>query len=612
MIAPSKPGTSRRRENFERGASAVGPFSQRYRNGWEIMPTQDSVSIAQLVTMRRLDGQARGLYRVLTQPILAALRGAHIVPVKGEVGGDEEADFIEKCLLLPHRAGGMITPFNRVMAQILLGVFDGFSAFEMVYQRPKYGPLAGKFTPLKLAYRPAETVRFVVDDHGNFNGLHQRVMHNGRYVDADIDAEDSFYWAAQEEERAYYGRSYFDAAFQHWDWKFRAYHVMHTAAQRAALGTRVGKYPGRASNDERDDFRDMLADSGFAQSITIPDDYIVELLKESINFDFISLIEHHNKMMSQSLVASFFDDSSGGSSGPVVDFGKKNDSFFLLVLQKIMEEIKQVIDNAIIPKFVDWNFTGSRYPQFQWGELTEDQRGATAEMFRQLVAATSGSTLTQEFMRAIERKHAEEMGLDIDYEAIAERESAAGESGVQAPGFPGGVPVPDGFQLTVPVPEDAIGLVRYVRTHQGSQRFRRPIGTPITGRPEQDDSDHSRPDAQGAGQTKVTDTVGTRADTAAGRSNSYSHPKATAKLIDFGDGTLALDYGNGVTSPRQRSDLEAWGKLGWQVQPPPEPDGQQLGGDKGLEQDQVRKEQLGKHNKGQPDELGKKEGDGGQ
>ena len=53
--------------------------------------------------------------------------------------------------------------------------------------------------------------------------------------------------AAQEEERKFYGISFFQSAFYHYDKKVKLYYTAHLAAQRAAVGTRVGTVPQQAT-----------------------------------------------------------------------------------------------------------------------------------------------------------------------------------------------------------------------------------------------------------------------------------------------------------------------------------------------------------------------------
>lgn len=171
----------------------------------------------QLAEMRRSDGQARALYRLLTMPVRAALREMSVQPVKG---GDEEAEFVHDMLTVPPYSGGMTTPLNRVVAEMLTGTFDGFSVHELVPVRPTFGPLKGRYAIGKLARRPPETLAFHTDAAGEVTGVRQRTVDaRGRFRDVTIPGGRLIRYTANAEESPYFGVSYFNAAFYHYDKK---------------------------------------------------------------------------------------------------------------------------------------------------------------------------------------------------------------------------------------------------------------------------------------------------------------------------------------------------------------------------------------------------------
>src|SRR5712692_7345873 len=261
---------------MEIGVGISMPFVTPYRNAWEIF-RDDQVTAQQLVAMRRTDGQARALYRLIVLPIRAARTTCTFVPPPNIEGGIDEAEFIQQMFTLPASSGGMLTPWSLVMAQALSSVFDGFCAFELVYWAPEKSPLKGKWTLKKMAWRPPQSLFFLLDKSGDFYGLRQRTFFMGRSVDVMIGPEAATYIACQEEERKFYGQSLFEAAFYHWDKKVRLYFVAHLAAQRAATGTRVGHLPPSPTPEERGAFVKSLSDLGFAQYLAVPDGYTVEL-----------------------------------------------------------------------------------------------------------------------------------------------------------------------------------------------------------------------------------------------------------------------------------------------------------------------------------------------
>ena len=223
--------------NFAVGVPYYLPFATPYRDSWEIF-RDDPVTVRQLVTMRRRDGQARALYRLLTKPILASLKHSDVLPVDGVKGGMEEAKHCKDLLFLPPSAGGMTHSFSRFVKQMLLALFAGFSAWEMVYWVPKTGPNKGKTTLRKLDWRPSETVTFLTDGQGEFNGFRQRTFFQGRTIDVKVPRETAVYYAHDEAERPFYGVSMFESAFYHYDKKEKLYYIAHLAAQRAIPGRR--------------------------------------------------------------------------------------------------------------------------------------------------------------------------------------------------------------------------------------------------------------------------------------------------------------------------------------------------------------------------------------
>jgi hypothetical protein len=320
------------------------------------------------------------------------------------------------------------------MAQILQALFDGFAPFEKVYYRPTDGPLKNKTTLKKLLYLPVETVTFVTDDKGSFRGLRQRAHFAGKAIDAYVEPQYSFYFAAQEEEKAFYGVSYFESAFYHYDKKMKSYFLAHLAAQRSAVGTRVGTVPVNATAQAKSEFYAALANLAFAQFMAFPEGFKVEILREGSTFDFLNYINHHNSQMSKSILAAFFDESQGAGSNDNAMIGGSGpgDDWFLLQLGAIQNEIAVAINTHIIPDLIDQNFRGKHYPKFKWGSLSEEQEAAVRATFEKLSAAGQSTNVTPEFMRELEKNQAKAMGLEIDYDEIEKREKEDAERLVAA------------------------------------------------------------------------------------------------------------------------------------------------------------------------------------
>lgn len=429
--------------NTELGINSQLPFSTPFRpttkTGSDIKDLEELMrdesqlgpSIRQLKSMRMSDGQARGLYQLLTLPLKASLKGCSFVPSDG---GDKEAEFIRQVLMEPPYAGGMTITFSRFISQLLQALFDGFAPFEKVYWIPSDGPLKGKVTLKKIAYRPSETVTFIVDKEGSFRGFRQQTHTYGKVVDVYIPKSRAFYYAAQEEENPFYGVSFFQSAYSHWDKKVKLYFAAHLAAQRSAVGTRVGTVPRNASVQAKTEFARNMANMALNQYLIMPEGFELESVKEGGNYDFLSLINHHNSQMSKSILAQFFDKDQGAGRGEssVVDNESGGDDMFLLMLQSIMDDIAQQINHYIIPDLIDANFKGQKYPKFSWGKLTDDQKKRVSRTFDRLATAGEASNVTPEFMRELEVTMSEDLGFEIDYTEIEEREAEEREQMRQA------------------------------------------------------------------------------------------------------------------------------------------------------------------------------------
>lgn len=390
------------------------PFSEEFVGPDNLLIRTSEPTIRQLVEMRRNDGQARALYRLLTMPIRAAAAHATWLP---EEGGDEEAEFASALLLTPAISGGMRTPFRRVIGQMLMSVSDGFAPFELVYTVPRYGPLKGKVTLQKIAYRPADTVYFKVDDHGDYDGFQQRTYGpQGRTIDVHIRKDQSFYVSCSEEESPFYGVSYFNAAFYHYDKKVKLYYLAHLAAQHRAVGSRLGRYPPSASLRERAEFRRALADFGLGMAISVPsgDKWSVEDLGKSPgDFPWMDFVNHHNSQMSKSVLAPFLDDAQGGPKS-LVDFGGQSTSMYMMLIRVLISELELAISEWLMPRFIDWNFGSEKYPRIKFGAFSDEQMEAIRSTFDKLSAAPAAS-VTRPFLLELEKAMAEEMGFDIDY-----------------------------------------------------------------------------------------------------------------------------------------------------------------------------------------------------
>jgi hypothetical protein len=466
---------------LEYGMSPVTPGGT-----WEAWATSSAdgtisnnpvVTIDQLVEMRRRDGQAKALVQLVTLPLRLALQaGEWIEPEDG--GATKEAEFANQMWTLPPTGGGMTTPQAKLVRQMLLAITDGFAAFEIVRHIPKEGPLKGKITIRKLAYRDPRTIRFKVDKNGGYAGFRQ-VTHDGEgnIIDVTLKPSKTLTITQHDELNPYYGVSLFESAYPHFDAKRKLYYIAHLAAQFAAVPGRIGEIPHSARVGEVNAFRVALQNFAFNASMLVPPGYTVTPFNGNTNFDFLKLIDHHNQQMSKSILASFFDQEQ---RAVLIENTTGTDAaadLFLSNIETIANDIAEAMTHYLMPQFINLNFSSKKYPIFKPGKLSDHAKAAISEMFKTVVVSGILNS-TPEFVRELEKKVSEDLGLDIDYEAIEEQEKVAaqekadmeaeqaelqaeaqvlgaqqkGPGGPEAGGGPGGPPPPPGAPASPPGP----------------------------------------------------------------------------------------------------------------------------------------------------------------
>lgn len=403
----------------EMGVPDQLPFSGGF-GAQELVDVKD-ITVQELTTMRRKDGQARAIHRVLTLPLRQAPM-SFVPSEEGSSSGEEEAEFVTNALTKPYHMGGMSTSINQVFAHLGLALANGFSVFEKVWQVTE----DGDFTYRKLAPRAAETVKFNLDNHGGLESVRQRVHWQGEMLDVVIPAEKLLVYTAQREENPWYGESYLLPAYYHYDKKHKLYYIAHLAAQFHAVPGRIGTYPAQASTTEKRAFREQLAKMGFNTAMTKPENWGIEEFGGGGSMpDYESLINHHDGMMAKSVLAHFIQLGTGSSSGSWALSSDQTD-FFTIALETILDEWAEMFTFYAIPQLVDYNFNSAAYPTMNLGPLADSTKQVMEEVFKAISVAGS-TNVTKDFMFELESKVAEELGLEIDYDALQDEFEAEKE-----------------------------------------------------------------------------------------------------------------------------------------------------------------------------------------
>ena len=411
---------------IERGSAnySVTPSYTQWRKDAYLLHDQPAVSLEKRIKMRRTDGMARALANLVSLPVKLALQqGKWVAPPSG--GAEEEVEFAQLMWSLPPASGGMTTPASNIIDQILLSTFDGHAAFELVSHIPTHGPLKGKKTLRKMAYRDPRTITLLQDERGGYAGFRQQVMLPSRkLLDVTLSPNKTALFTVNGHENPLYGISYFEACYPHYESKMRVYYMAEMAAQFAAIPARVGQVPRHAKASAVIAFRQALENMYFNTTVLHKEGWGVTPFNSNSNFQFLQLIEHHNLMMSKAVLASFMESEQ---RTVLVENSTQDASadLFLLSMETLANEYASVLTNHVMPKYIVENFKGSdKFPVFKPGPLSDNARRKISSLFEK-VAVSGILNVTPEMVRELEKQVAADLGLDVDYEDIERREEEA-------------------------------------------------------------------------------------------------------------------------------------------------------------------------------------------
>lgn len=417
-------------EHGARGGGVVSAWSE-VRDDAYLLYSKPKVSLEEIISMRRTDGMARALGNLVTLPIKLALQqGKWVAPEGGDA--EEEVEFANLMWNTPPALGGMTTPKSQVYDQILLSVFDGFAPFELVSHVPTFGPLKGKKTIRKIAYRDPRTVTLLQDRRGGYAGFRQQVYIPGsnrsdvknELLDISLSPAKTVLFTVNGHENPLYGVSYFESAYPHYKSKMKWYYISEMAGQFAAVPGRIGTIPRNAKVADVMAFRQALENFYFNTTMIMKEGYKVDPFNTSSGFQFLPHIEHHNLMMSKSVLASFMESEQ---RTVLVENSTEDASadLFLLSMETLAEEFASILTNHVMPKYIKENFKNStKFPVFKPGPLSDNARRKIASLFEK-VAVSGILNTTPEMVRELEKHVARDLGLDVDYDEIEAREEEA-------------------------------------------------------------------------------------------------------------------------------------------------------------------------------------------
>ena len=339
-----------------------------------------------------------------------------------EEDASEEKRFVESVIFLPPENGGMKTPFNKVVLNMLRAFVEGYRIFEIVWKR-----VDGKLVIEKISPRSGTSdneIHIVTDDNGDFWGFSQRTSFKDRFVDIVVVNNSSIVKVVKstfgEEFGSLYGRSGFKAAGYDWQMAHKGMYLNHVGHELGVVKLRNLKIYGNAL-DEGDvkDLIDSASKLGI-ESVWASNPEQVELTFEDVtDADVMRVglesVEMHMARISKSILAQFIDLGSSISNTGSRALGESQIDFFKDGLQYVADTLVSEVFNQIIASLVKANFASPRIPKMKARPISNRKAEALLDAFMKLIE--KGDVVDQ-VKDEITEKVSENLGLDISREEI--------------------------------------------------------------------------------------------------------------------------------------------------------------------------------------------------
>ena len=317
---------------------------------------------------------------------LPLLRATWTVEPPTDTPKDREiAEFVEADLM------GMTIPWQEYLWQVFLMLDYGSFPFEIVWEiRDDHRAHVRKLAPR----HPRTVTKWLIDDHGGFNGVEQQTLRSSGFHTVIIPPEKLIVYVNQKEGSNFRGVSLLRRVYKHWVIKERLENVDAVAKEKRSMGIDVGTIAGGGGDvvTRRRDMEKALMtvrthQKNFFTEIEGQTKYRIDGLGGSgATLDPLKSIEYHDLRCLRALLVEFMAMGSEGLGSPGAHTDKT--SFFIMALGGIGENVIDTTGAFLIRKMVDVNFgPQDEYPRLRHSRLETRQTKELAESVEKFVNA---------------------------------------------------------------------------------------------------------------------------------------------------------------------------------------------------------------------------------
>ena len=403
------PDPDARRTPSEWDIEIGDPGTETWADLYKAIPKRDDPTDLSIYSdMRFGNSTAQAMLRVLQLPILSTKW--NLVPGPEDEGG-EVSNFVNKVLSSGDYEGGMEIPMHQVLYEITTAFWAGYKPHEIVFKVID----GDKVGIRKIAPRSPMSTKPVVDRHGNLIGAFQESDYMSEHKVIFIPREKLFWYAHRMEESNWYGESDFRTAYLHYETLRKLYIIDNKTHEVTAIPIRVAQptMGGMTESVKQEVFK-KIKRVGLDTAILLPKDFELSEFgaKNASGSSRNDSINHHTTQMAMSILGQFLQLGTNGQG--TYNLSQDQSDMFFQVLSAEMRSISAAFTSQVIAPLVKVNFGDKPgiTPRFIFSEMTDHVRKTVESIFLAIVQG-GGDRLSDEFIEALGRRVAAEMGLDL-------------------------------------------------------------------------------------------------------------------------------------------------------------------------------------------------------
>lgn len=318
--------------------------------------------------MRRGDATVHAGLMAVKYPIIS-------VGWSTESGGEETVD--EEAKELVDYNFTEVINWRETLTEMLTMLDFGFYVAELVFDWRNVNG-TDRIVLTKIAYRKQTTIERWTQEDGT-PGIVQRLT-DGKQVSIPMDK--LIVLSHQKEGDNWEGMSILRSAYQNWYYKKTFYQIDAVKHERQALGVVKIKYPKGADKAMREEAKNAAANVRANERAYIeePDGWDINFMDMQANTtaDPKESIAHHDNQILKNMFVQYINIGSQSSTGSLA---ASNDQRVLLEMQDqgVAEQIASAVNDIIVKKIVDLNFTVTDYPKWKPGRVAREDIAALAE-----------------------------------------------------------------------------------------------------------------------------------------------------------------------------------------------------------------------------------------